>query len=72
MLTGFCEKYADKISDYANKGLRVLCLAHSNLAVKDGKVQRVPKLIALILIEDQIREEAKDTIEYFKESGVLK
>lgn len=67
--SGF-EKYADKISDYANKGLRVLCLAHSNLAVKDGKVQRVPKLIALILIEDQIREEAKDTIEYFKESGV--
>ena len=50
--------------------MRVLCLAHSNLAVKDGKVQRVPKLIALILIEDQIREEAKDTIEYFKESGV--
>ena len=64
------EKYADKITDYANKGLRVLCLAHTNTPLKDGKIQKAPRLIALILIEDQIREEASDTIRYFKENGV--
>lgn len=70
VLRGNFEKYADVISEYANQGLRVLCLAHSSYPIKDGKVQRNPHLIALILIEDQIREEAPDTIAYFKESGV--
>lgn len=70
VLKGNLEKYADMISEYANQGLRVLCLAHSSYPLKDGKIQRLPRLIALILIEDQIREEAPDTITYFKESGV--
>lgn len=70
VLKGSFEKYADMISEYANQGLRVLCLAHSSYPLKDGKIQRLPRLIALILIEDQIREEAPDTIAYFKESGV--
>lgn len=70
VLKGNFEKYADMISEYANQGLRVLCLAHSSYPLKDGKIQRNPRLIALILIEDQIREEAPDTIAYFKESGV--
>ncbi len=64
------EKYASLISEYANQGLRVICLAQSNNAFKDGKIQRLPKLIALILIEDQIRPEAPDTIQYFKDNGV--
>lgn len=70
VLKGNFEKYADMISEYANQGLRVLCLAHTNHPLKDGKIQRLPRLIALILIEDQIREEAPDTIDYFKKSGV--
>ena len=64
------EKYSSKIGDYANQGLRVICLAQSSVPFKDGKVQRVPRLIALILIEDQIRDEAYDTIQYFKDNGV--
>ena len=64
------DKYADQISDYAAKGLRVLALAHTSNPIKDDKIQKEPKLIALILIEDQIREEAPDTIEYFKSNGV--
>jgi cation-transporting ATPase E len=64
------DKYANEINDYANHGLRVLALAHSAYDLKEGTVVRVPKLVALILIEDQIRPEAYDTIRYFKEAGV--
>ena len=70
VLKGSFEKYASIIGDYANQGLRVICLAQSSLPFKDGKIQRLPRLIALILIEDQIREEAYDTIQYFKDNGV--
>ena len=63
-------KYSSIITDYANKGLRVICLAQALDDLKDNKIHRSPKLIALILIEDQIREEAFDTIQYFKDNGV--
>ncbi|MBQ3001167.1 MAG: HAD-IC family P-type ATPase [Bacilli bacterium] len=64
------DRISDTVNEYANQGLRVLALAHSPLTLKDGKIQRTPKLVALILIEDQIRREAYDTIKYFKENGV--
>lgn len=64
------EKYADTINEYANQGLRVIALAHTPLPLKNGKVQKGVKLLALILIEDQIRQEAFATIRYFRENGV--
>lgn len=64
------EKYADEVNKYANQGLRVLALAHTSYPLKEGKVTRTPKLVSLILIEDQIRPDAYDTIKYFKENGV--
>lgn len=64
------DKYQEEINEYANQGLRVVALAHSTQPLKQGKIQRVPKLISLILIEDQIRKDAYDTISYFKENGV--
>lgn len=70
VLKGGIDKYSSMISKYANEGLRVICLAQTPVEFKDGKIQRTPKLIALILIEDQIREEAPDTIQYFKDNGV--
>lgn len=70
VLKGSFEKYSSLVGEYANQGLRVICLAQCTAPFKDGKIQRLPKLIAFILIEDQIREEAYDTIQYFKDSGV--
>ena len=67
--SGF-DKIAEQVNEFANQGLRVLALAHTQAPIKDGKVQKVPRLIALILIEDQIRKEAYDTIKFFKENGV--
>ena len=64
------DKISDEVNDFAKKGFRVLALAHSSLAIKDDKLQRVPSLVALIVIQDKIREEAPDTLRYFKENGV--
>lgn len=69
MKSGF-EKIEEQVNEYANQGLRVLALAHSTLPLKNGKMQRTPKLVALILIEDQIRKEAFDTIKFFKNNNV--
>ena len=70
VLKGGFEGIADKVNEYANQGYRVLALAVTNQPLKDGKVQKNPKLVALILIEDQIRKEAYDTIKFFKDNGV--
>ena len=64
------DKVETEVNDYANQGLRVLALAHSKEGIKDGKVVKIPKLIALILIEDQIRKEAFDTIKFFQDNNV--
>ena len=64
------DRVAEEVNEYANQGLRVLALAHSALPLRNGKIQRVPRIVALILIEDQIRREAYDTIKYFKDNGV--
>ena len=51
-------------------GYRVLMLAHSDKPIIDGKVPNNCSPIALITLEDHIREEAYDTIKWFKENGV--
>lgn len=70
VLKGQVDRYAVEINGYANQGYRVLALCQTPLPLRDGKVQKAPRLIALILIEDQIRKEAFETIKYFKDNGV--
>lgn len=65
------EKVEPLVKEKATLGYRVLALAQSTKPLKDEKVVGIPKLIALIVIEDQIRKEAKDTIQYFKDNGVI-
>ena len=67
--SGF-EKFAAMVNEQANKGYRVLCLAVTKQDLTKGKLTRVPKPIAFVLIEDQIRPEAIETIRYFRENGV--
>ena len=59
-----------KTREYTSKGLRVLVLAKSDLPFKDRKVQGQVKPIALIFLEDHIREEAIKTFKWFKENNV--
>ena len=67
--SGF-DKYAAHLATKANEGYRILCLATTNQDIKKAKNIRSPKPLAFIYIEDQIREEAEDTIRYFRENGV--
>lgn len=64
------DKYAQMVTEEANKGYRVLCLAVTKQDIVSSKLTKSPKPIAFVLIEDQIRPEAAETIRYFRESGV--
>lgn len=59
------------VNKYAALGYRVLCLAHREGIIKDGALPNAPvEVVSMILIEDNIRPDAINTIRYFKESGV--
>lgn len=59
-----------KINEYAAQGLRVLLLAHSNTPIVQDSVPEDFSPIALILIVDNVRADAVDTIQWFKDNGV--
>ncbi|MBQ7307962.1 MAG: HAD-IC family P-type ATPase [Clostridia bacterium] len=52
------------------KGFRVLMFAKCEGEIVDNKISTDRKPIALIIIEDHIRENAKATIKWFKDNGV--
>ena len=58
------------VTKAATNGYRVICLGHSNGSIIGDKINGNILPVALILIEDTIRPDAIETIEYFKESGV--
>lgn len=67
------KKYSAEINEYAKEGLRVVALAHSleNIdSIIENGLSSPAILDALILIEDQIRPDAYETIQYFKENDV--
>ncbi len=61
------EKEVDKQSA---EGYRVLVVAHSSASIKDNKIDGKSVPLALIMIEDTIRPDAIETIEYFKSHNV--
>ncbi|MBQ7351743.1 MAG: HAD-IC family P-type ATPase [Clostridia bacterium] len=58
------------IKTYASKGFRVLLFAQCDGAIKDDKLPQKREPIAIVVIEDHIREDAAETIAWFKENGV--
>jgi cation-transporting ATPase E len=64
------EKIRSKVERFAAQGCRVLVLAHANSSPKDGQVPKTVKPVALVVIQDHIRDEAFDTIKYFRDNGV--
>ena len=65
------EEYKKDVNNYSKQGYRVLALAHKEGYIEDGNLPIGElTLVALILIEDNIRPDAIETINYFKESGV--
>lgn len=58
------------IAENAANGFRVLVLAHSPAEIQGEKLPAVRRPLCLIVIEDHIREDAVETIRWFKENNV--
>jgi len=58
------------VKTYASKGFRVLLFAECDGNLKDDKIPTKREPIAIVVIEDHIREDAPETIAWFKENGV--
>ena len=67
---GNSKEILSTVHKYAAMGYRVLMLSHSSKSIiKDTLPSELTPLV-LIVLEDHIREEAYDTIRWFKENGV--
>lgn len=58
------------VKQYAQMGLRVIVLAHSSTTIVGDKLPTILKPIAIISIADNIREDAIETIKWFKDNDV--
>ena len=60
------------VERHAQEGQRVLLLASADGTFSDGAEASLPKVtpIALVLLEDIVREDAPETLKYFAEQGV--
>ncbi len=63
-------KIKGKIEEYASQGLRVLVVSKSEGEIVDNALPDMFLPLALIIIADNIREDAISTITWFKENGV--
>ena len=59
-----------KVNEYASLGLRVLILASSNSPIIDNNAPNDFLPVALIIIADNVREDAVTTIQWFKDNDV--
>ena len=60
----------NKINKYASQGCRVLLLTHTPTIVKTEHLPKNVKPIGMIVIQDHIRDDAFETIEYFRNNDV--
>ncbi len=58
------------INENASNGFRVMVLAHSPADIVGEKLPAVRRPVCLLVIEDHIREDAVETIRWFKENNV--
>ncbi|MBW7573516.1 cation-translocating P-type ATPase [Caproiciproducens faecalis] len=64
------EKIRQVVEKYSSQGQRVLLLAHSESPLGKGDLPADISPLALILLSDKIRKNAKKTLEYFSAQGV--
>ncbi len=65
------QRITDMVKKYAEQGYRVLLLAYSSSTLFDNKtLPQVRRPVAVIVIEDHIRPDAAETIDWFKQNGV--
>lgn len=59
-----------KIDSYTKKGLRVMLLASSGTVIRDAKLPSKLTAEALVILQEKIRDDAAETLRFFKEQGV--
>ncbi|HHW79272.1 MAG TPA: HAD-IC family P-type ATPase [Acholeplasmataceae bacterium] len=62
--------FFEEVEKQAKEGYRVLVVGHSKDAIDDNKIKGTVRPLGLIMIEDTIRPDAIETIQYFKDYGV--
>ncbi len=67
---GVPEHIAQKTEEMATQGYRVMALASSQAEFGESELPEGLTALSLIFITDKIREEAPDTLRFFKEQGV--
>lgn len=70
VLKPYPAKVEKLVKQYAQMGLRVLVIAHSPSPIVGDKLPAVMKPLAIISIADNVREDAVETIKWFKENDV--
>lgn len=63
-------KHKDIIDQYAKDGYRVLVLASSPNPISKGNLPTNRTLVAILVLEDHIRDDAIETIKWFKDNDV--
>ena len=69
MRTAMTDELQRICSDYAQKGYRVLLLAKGQTVEADD-LPDVQQVLGLVILQDHVREEAPETLRYFREQGV--
>lgn len=64
------EKITNMIEQYSKDGYRILLLAHSDKSIEKDTLPETKSPLALIILEDHIRDNAVKTIAWFKNNGV--
>ena len=60
----------DLVESKASKGLRVLTAAECEGRIEDGVIPPVTRILGFCVIADELRKEAPECLEYFREQGV--
>ncbi len=64
------EKLNNMIEQYSKDGYRVLLLAHSKDSINKETVPAARKAVSILILEDRIRDDAVETIKWFKNNHV--
>lgn len=64
------DKVAARVERFTLDGARVLVLGHTTTKFKPDELPKNIRPICIIALQDHIREDAIETIEYFKQNGV--
>lgn len=71
IMRGAYNGIVDEISEYMDRGDRVLLFGrYEGSDIKDGLTERVTP-IGYVILENKIRDNARETFEYFKNQGVM-